>query len=329
MENNPAPISSVFTLENIEYSIIISLENDNIIISAKPVKPDFPFYYEYKSNSEGLRKINNIFLIFDSLQEIKEFLDEFSTKKENISLLESNTKEDEEENITLNIKYNIGKKIKNIKFNLILIITDDKKMIKYLTQKLKQRKNDDKSKDSILSLFDTSKLITDISQIHLIKSGIKNLDNSKTMKLSLLFRASRDGDTTSAFHKKVDGISPTLSLIQTKNNNYIFGGFTDHSWDSSSGCVKTNNTFMFSFNKNKIYMGKGGGHIHCAIDHGPWFCGGSGVYKDHYFNTTNSYHWNLSDNQSNFDGFTENYELVGGISNFTVNEVEVFKVEYI
>ena len=149
------------------------------------------------------------------------------------------------------------------------------------------------------------------------------------MKLSLLFRASRDGDTTSAFHKKVDGISPTLSLIQTKNNNYIFGGFTDHSWDSSSGCVKTNNTFMFSFNKNKIYMGKGGGHIHCAIDHGPWFCGGSGVYKDHYFNTTNSYHWNLSDNQSNFDGFTENYELVGGISNFTVNEVEVFKVEYI
>ena len=131
-----------------------------------------------------MRKINNIFLIFDSLQEIKEFLDEFSTKKENISLLESNTKEDEEENITLNIKYNIGKKIKNIKFNLILIITDDKKMIKYLTQKLKQRKNDDKSKDSILSLFDTSKLITDISQIHLIKSGIKNLDNSKKMKLS-------------------------------------------------------------------------------------------------------------------------------------------------
>ena len=174
MENIPAPTSQVFTLENIEYSIIISLENDNIIISAKPIKPDYPFYYEFKSNLEGLRKINNIFLLFDSLQEIKEFLDEFSTKKENISLLESNTNEDEEENIILNIKYNIGKKIKNIKFNLIMIITDDKKMIKYLTQKLKQRKIDDKSKDSLLSLFDSSKLITDISQINLIKSGIKN-----------------------------------------------------------------------------------------------------------------------------------------------------------
>ena len=30
-----------------------------------------------------------------------------------------------------------------------------------------------------------------------------------------------------------------------------------------------------------------------------------------------------------FDGFTEEFELVGGVKNFMVNEVEVFKVEYI
>ena len=329
MENIPAPTSQVLIFENIEYSIQISLENDNIIISAKPIKPDFPFYYELKSNLEDLKKTNNFFLIFDSFQEIKEFLDEFSTKKENVTLLESNTNENDEEYITVNIKYNVGKINKNIRFNLIMIITDDKKMIKYLTKKLKQSKTDDKPKDSLLSLFDCSKLITDISQINLIKTGIKNLDDSKKIKLSLLFRASRDGDTISAFHKRVDGISPTLSLIQTKNNNFIFGGFTDHVWDSSSGCVKTNNTFMFSFNKNKIYMGKNGGHIHCASDYGPWFCDGSGVYGDHYFSTTNSYQWNLSANQGYFDGFTEHYELVGGNSNFAVNEVEVFKVEYI
>ena len=75
---------------------------------------------------------------------------------------------------------------------------------------------------------------------------------------------------------------------------------------------KTNNTLMFSFNKNKIYNGKNGGYIHCTSDYGPWFCGGSGVYKDHYFNTNNSYQWELSTNQSSFDGFTENFELVGG-----------------
>ena len=327
MENNPAPISQIFTFENIEYSLQLSIINENLILSLKPINQDFPFDYEYKSNLEGLCKINNVFLIFDSLQEIKEFLSEFISKKENVSLFDSYTNEDEEEYIRINIKYNIGKINKSIRFDLIMIITDDKKMIKYMRKKLKQIKID-KTNESFLFSFD-SKLITDISQINLIKTGIKNLDNSKKIKLTLLFRASRDGDTISSFHKKVDGIAPTISLIQTKNNNYIFGGFTEHSWDSSSGCVKTNNTFMFSFNKNKIYMGKNGGQIHCAKDYGPWFCGGAGVYQDHYFNTNNSYQWGLSSNKGSFDGFEEDFELVGGTKNFTVNEVEVFKVEYI
>ena len=327
MENNPAPLSQIFTFENIEYSFHLSIINENLILSLKPINQDFPFYYEYKSNLEGLCKINNIFLTFDSLQEIKEFLSEFISKKENVSLFNSYTIEDEEEYIRINIKYKIGKINKSISFDLIMKITDDKKMIKYLRKRLKQIKND-KNNESFLSSFD-SKLITDISQINLIKTGIKNLDNSKKIKLTLLFRASRDGDTISSFHNKVDGISPTISLIQTKNNNYIFGGFTEHSWDSTSGCVKTNNTFMFSFNKNKIYIGKNGGYIHCTKDYGPWFCGGSGVHQDNYFNTNKSYQWELSTNKDYFEGFTEDFELVGGTKNFAVNEVEVFKVEYI
>ncbi len=314
----------VLTIDNINYLINISIEKENIFIEAKPVDLEIPFYYQYQSNLDGLCKINKIFSVFDSLEEIKDFLIIFTCKKENISLKEeSNPNNDEEENIIIEIKYNIGKIIKTIKFTLSRIISDDKKMIKYLTKLL----NKYKPKNSCL-LPNDSKLITNISQINLIKAGIKNFDNSKKIKLNLLFRASRDGDTISAFHKLVDGISPTISLIQTKNN-YIFGGFTEHAWDSSSGCVRTNNTFMFSFNKNKIYMGKNGGLIHCTQEYGPWFCGGSGVYQDHYFNSKNSCQWELSTNQGVFEGFSENFELVGGIKNFTVNEVEVFKVEYI
>ena len=194
-------------------------------------------------------------------------------------------------------------------------------MNKYLTKLLYFYK----PKNSLLP-FD-SKLITHISQIDLIKTGIKNYDHSKKIKLKLLFRASRDGDTIGAFHKKVGEISPTISLIQTKTN-YTFGGFTDHAWDDTSDCIKTNNTFMFSFNKNKIYIGKNGGMIHGAKNCGPWFCGGSGVCNDNYFTTTNSYQWELETNQGCFEGFTEDFELVGGKKNFTVKEVEVFQVIY-
>ena len=283
-----------------------------------------PFFFNYEANLEELGKTNKIFQEFDTLSEVKEFLFEITLKKENIKISENlYIKDDEDEEIILQIKYFLFKKSKSINLTLKKIITNEKNMIKYLTKLL----NMNKKQNSFINLYD-SKLITNYNQIKLIKTGIKNNDNIKNIKLNLLFRATRDGDIIKTFHDKVDGISPTISLIQTKNN-YIFGGFTDHAWDDKSGCVPTNNTFMFSFNKNKIYIGKNGGYIHCSSDSGPWFCNGAGVYLDNYFKTKNSYQWELKTNNNYFDGFNEQFELVGGTKFFEVNEVEVFKVEYI
>ena len=319
MSNNQTANESIppIIIENTNFNFDISIGNDTINISLKPVDKEIPFYYNYESTLEDLGKTNKIFAVFNNLEEVKKFLYFFVSKKENIKINEEN-----DEKIIIQINYLLGPINKSLEITLEKKITDDKKMIKYLTKLL----NVYKMNSNILQ-YD-SKLITNISQIELIKTGIKNYDNSKKIKLSLLFRASRDGDTIKAFHDRVDGISPTISLIETKTN-YIFGGFTDHAWDSKSGCVKTNNTFMFSFNKKKIYIGKNGGQICCGNDIGPWFCGGSGVYGDNYFKTNNSYEWELESNIGSFDGFTEEFELVGGVKNFMVNEVEVFKVEYI
>ena len=319
MSNNQTANESIppIIIENTNFNFDISIGNDTINISLKPVDKEIPFYYNYESTLEDLGKTNKIFAVFNNLEEVKKFLYFFVSKKENIKINEEN-----DEKIIMQINYLLGPINKSLEITLEKKITDDKKMIQYLTKLL----NFYKMNSNILQ-YD-SKLITNISQIELIKTGIKNYDNSKKIKLSLLFRASRDGDTIKAFHDRVDGISPTISLIETKTN-YIFGGFTDHAWDSKSGCVKTNNTFMFSFNKKKIYIGKNGGQICCGNDIGPWFCGGSGVYGDNYFKTNNSYEWELKSNMGCFDGFTEEFELVGGVKNFMVNEVEVFKVEYI
>ena len=309
-------------LEDIDYNLQISLENEKIKILLKPIDTEIPFLYNFEATLEELRNINKIFSVFDSMEEIKEFLIEFSSKNENIKIIENKTIDEDNEQVVIQIKYSIGKISKSINITLSKIITDDKKMIKYLSKLLSFYKQ----KSTLVPI--DSNLITNIKQIELIKSGINNLDKSKTLKLNLLFRATRDGDTTKSFHEKVDGKYPTISIIQTKNN-YIFGGFTEHPWDSKSGCVRTKNTFMFSFNKNKIYIGKNGGSIHCAQDHGPWFCGGAGVYLDNYFEKNNSYQWDLKTNKGSFDGFTEEFELVGGNKNFIVKEVEVFQVEYI
>ena len=52
---------------------------------------------------------------------------------------------------------------------------------------------------------------------------------------SLLYRATRDGFGTKAFHSKCDGHSNTLTILKAKGSQFIFGGFTTVSWDNSSG----------------------------------------------------------------------------------------------
>lgn len=50
----------------------------------------------------------------------------------------------------------------------------------------------------------------------------------------LLYRGSRDGMSTRAWHLAVDGMGPTLSVIRVKKDNrdYVFGGFSSESWSS-------------------------------------------------------------------------------------------------
>ena len=46
----------------------------------------------------------------------------------------------------------------------------------------------------------------------------------------LLYRATRDGDTTKSFHNKCNNIKGTLMIVKT-SKNYIFGGYTDENWN--------------------------------------------------------------------------------------------------
>ena len=78
----------------------------------------------------------------------------------------------------------------------------------------------------------------------------------------------------------------------------------------------------------EIYKCKNGEYFHCGIDCGPWFCECVGVDWDNYFNTINSFQWEIN-KFGYFEGFTEEYELVSRIRNFSVEEVEVFKVDFI
>ncbi len=102
-------------------------------------------------------------------------------------------------------------------------IKNSKKKNKKINKKNSTKKV---SKSNDLKITLDSKLITDIKQIELIKTGIKNFNKTKELQLKLLFRASRDGDNNKKYHELCDGISPTINIIKSKNG-YIFVGNTD------------------------------------------------------------------------------------------------------
>src|ERR1051325_1716629 len=101
-------------------------------------------------------------------------------------------------------------------------------------------------------------------------------------KFNLLYRASRDGNTVKAFHKKCDNKGATIFIAKIQNSEKIIGGYNPLFWDSSNSWKSTNDSFIFSFvdrnnlqsakvgycNKNNQYA------ICCYSGRGPSFGGG-------------------------------------------------------
>ena len=105
----------------------------------------------------------------------------------------------------------------------------------------------------------------------LLKSWI---NPNKKIEAELLYRLSRDGETTSKFHELCDNKGPTLTLFYINNGN-IVGIYTPLSFDINSSWKRDNDTFIFNLNKNQKYKKKIiDNSIYCNESFGPftyWF----------------------------------------------------------
>lgn len=308
--------------KNIKIDFKLINKGNSLLISAHKKICILEIEYEAKFDLESIREKCELFRVYYSIDEC---LGEIFKGIDNEKIIVN------EGNDSLNLIISLGNtKYKSIEFNIKEKVKAEKEIIEELygiinnqdkeINDLKSKNNNLKNKVEYLENYMEKNINSNIiikecekeKLIQLLKKGIKSESNFNIIHLNLLFRASIDGDNIKAFHKCCDNISPTVSIIQTKDN-FVFGGYTDHIWDNSSQCVTTDNTFMFSLNKNKIYNGKKGSfHIHCGTNEGPWFCLGSGIQGDNYFSNNKSYQWELESNKKHWEGFTEEFELVGG-----------------
>ena len=158
----------------------------------------------------------------------------------------------------------------------------------------------------------------DLIKFNNLMSNCLKIDNIK-----LLYRATRDGDTTNSFHKKCNNIKGTLMIVKT-SKNFIFGGYTNEIWNEDKSYRKDDNAFCFSLNLNKIYKSK---KTNYSIN-----CNNSNNYGfgNYFFSINNNC---LSKGGMMNDGLNVSYdnqkmenEINNGETNYQIVEVEVFEI---
>ena len=63
--------------------------------------------------------------------------------------------------------------------------------------------------------------------------------------MELIYRGTRDGSDSQAFHNKCDNQGPTIILCKNEKDN-IFGAYASISWTSYGGYKTVNGSFLFT-----------------------------------------------------------------------------------
>jgi hypothetical protein len=271
---------------------------------------------EYEKDLIELNKNNTKSL--DTFNAIAEELESFHTL--NTEYLNKNEVDDKKLKISNEEALNLVKKAE-LKINDLKNIIFDENILKF-------ERNNEKINESLLGTLKTDKIIDS-----LIISNQEKLfslcEFPVDQKWNLIYRASQDGFEAVNFHKKCDNKPNTLTFIKT-TNDYVFGGYTEQTWNSIGGYKADPNSFIFSLiNKDnkpiKIKWSQNYG-IFCHNSYGPTF-GGTDLIIADKSNTNSDSSSYLGRSYTHPDyayGSNEAKSFLAGSNKFQISEIEVF-----
>lgn len=167
------------------------------------------------------------------------------------------------------------------------------------------------------------------------KTTLAGYLGTSKMQGTLLYKATVNGWSPTAFHTNSDGQGATLTLIKNNINNKIFGGYNPQSWDNSSGPKSGAGAFLFSLSDGYKLAQSGYAYqqTYNNSTYGPTFGWGYeiGIPNNNPMNTAGVDYTNPStiyETPASKGAFT--YLDGGGGSpsayNFTPSEIEVYKI---
>lgn len=278
-------LRKIIIIKNKEIEIHFEF-NDSLIILIIKETLNSHNISEYKEqfSFENLKNINNYFNFFDNIKEIYDDIANHLEKQEYKYIKENNkitlfikikisTKEIEiplscsknannvivnndqiNEKVEYNINFNIGERINqlendinNISKSQISTENNISKIFELLNNYIPNINIDLNSEKN--NFFNIPSLICHQSnEVNFLKNLLPN------KKLTLLYRATKDGDSFDTFHSKCDNQGETVTLCET-NKGRKFGGHMNQSISTNEEWFNKldTNFFLFSLNKLKCY----------------------------------------------------------------------------
>ena len=349
--NDTKPSPNMKT-EKIEYKseettflISLSYNTDEIIFYLKNTLPFNYDQFESKYNFSDLKRINQFFSQFLNMDNIgglytrllKNKKMKISENQEEVNLSFTNITE---EVITLSVKKkeyrgdekydklseivkSLINEVKELKDENLKMKEQLNELIKFksdIEEEKRQKKIEEEEKEKYHNLKNSS-ILSDRNKVKMISDWI--MPNKKII-YNQIYKATRDGGTGKDFHSRCDNKGPTLTLIESKNNN-IFGGYISISWESPTSWTYKggdDNAFIFSINNTKKYPIQDKSKvIYNSPNHGPDF--GS---NDIYLVQTNFL--NNSDNKCYSFSYKASPNEIAGGELFEVKELEVYTVQF-
>ena len=309
--------------QNTSYTLSFLIESDSLIVNIIEDDSLPVINYKAKFTLSDLEKQSNYFKLFESLDQLI-----FEIK----SLYEQNDiklrKEKSEIILILSLPLKIIDEVllcipqadidsKTIVNDLCSTVNELRKKIKSFTASVPKEKLAEnlKSKEILLN-EEEKKMVCDWILKQMKSEG-------KKIEMNLLYRLTRDGDSSSTFHSYCNSKGYTLSLIRN-TKGYRCGGFTSQSWGSRDSYVNDVNAFLFSLDyKEQYFTYDGNNAIYDYSSYGPTFGNGCDLYIAN----------GCSQNYSSSCNFPYSYAgnitriLTGGFYNFKVNEIEVYQIK--
>ena len=178
-----------------------------------------------------------------------------------------------------------------------------------------------------------------------LKSLLLPKFNLSDKKLTLLYRASRDGFQADNFHANCDNKAITLTIVKTKTGQ-IFGGYTKAKWNSNyENYQNDENAFIFSlinnYHKPLIFSRNSNNYssynntssnrsIYCNSNYGPGFGSGPDFRISNCSNENTNSSSILGHTYTHSDlsnGYISKETILAGSPNFKVAEIEVFQID--